>query len=344
MSNKIEEGIIFGIGNPLLDITAHVDHAYIEKYGLKANDAILAAEHHLSIYPDLVANHSVSYIAGGATQNSIRVAQWMLQVPKATTYVGCVGHDTFGHELRRCAEADKVHVEYLVDETISTGKCACLITGTERSLVAHLAAAEKYKLDHLKSEKVWTLVEKARIFYSSGFFLTVSAESALEIGKHAAATNKTLIMNLAAPFICQFFKKQLDMVSPYWDIIFGNETEAACWATANNWETTDIKEIARLTSELPKVNSSRPRIVIFTQGADPVIVYTEGKLVEFPVTRIPKELIVDTNGAGDAFVGGFLSQYAQGASIEQGLKAGQYAAQTVIQHSGCTFPPLPTFS
>ena len=26
------------------------------------------------------------------------------------------------------------------------------------------------------------------------------------------------------------------------------------------------------------------------------------------VTRIPKEKLVDTNGAGDAFVGGFLSQ------------------------------------
>ena len=33
------------------------------------------------------------YIAGGATQNSIRVAQWMLEDEKCTTYVGCVGND-----------------------------------------------------------------------------------------------------------------------------------------------------------------------------------------------------------------------------------------------------------
>lgn len=33
----------------------------------------------------------------------------------------------------------------------------------------------------------------------------------------------------------------------------------------------------------------------------------EVELSEYPVCKIPKEQIVDTNGAGDAFVGGFLS-------------------------------------
>ena len=42
-------------------------------------------------YDELVKNFPVEYIAGGATQNSIRVAQWMLGVPKATSYVGCTG-------------------------------------------------------------------------------------------------------------------------------------------------------------------------------------------------------------------------------------------------------------
>jgi hypothetical protein len=42
-------------------------------------------------YDELVSSHAVEYIAGGATQNSIRVAQWMLGTPRATTYVGCTG-------------------------------------------------------------------------------------------------------------------------------------------------------------------------------------------------------------------------------------------------------------
>ena len=35
---------------------------------------------------ELVDNFKVEYIAGGATQNAIRVAQWMLQVPGAASY------------------------------------------------------------------------------------------------------------------------------------------------------------------------------------------------------------------------------------------------------------------
>lgn len=44
-------------------------------------------------YAEMVDKFEVEYIAGGATQNSIRVAQWMLEDEKCTTYVGCVGND-----------------------------------------------------------------------------------------------------------------------------------------------------------------------------------------------------------------------------------------------------------
>ena len=33
-------------------------------------------------------------------------------------------------------------------------------------------------------------------------------------------------------------------------------------------------------------------------------VWTEGRVLEFPVIKIAEKDIVDTNGAGDAFVGG----------------------------------------
>lgn len=68
------------MGNPLLDISAVVDQAFLDKYGLKLNNAILCEDAHKPIYDDMVKNCDVEYIAGGATQNSARVAQWMIQV------------------------------------------------------------------------------------------------------------------------------------------------------------------------------------------------------------------------------------------------------------------------
>lgn len=38
------EGLLLGCGNPLLDICSTVDDAFLQKYGLKPDDAILADE------------------------------------------------------------------------------------------------------------------------------------------------------------------------------------------------------------------------------------------------------------------------------------------------------------
>ena len=59
---------------------------------------------------ELAAKSDVQYVAGGATQNSIRIAQWLLQVPGATSYFGAVGDDDFGHKLRETASQGGVNV------------------------------------------------------------------------------------------------------------------------------------------------------------------------------------------------------------------------------------------
>jgi hypothetical protein len=51
------------------------DEKLLEKYGLKANDAILAEEKHMGLYDDLIQNHKAVLIAGGAAQNTARGAQ-----------------------------------------------------------------------------------------------------------------------------------------------------------------------------------------------------------------------------------------------------------------------------
>jgi len=57
------------------DELVHRDEKLLEKYGLKANDAILAEEKHLGLYDDLIQNYNAVLIAGGAAQNTARGAQ-----------------------------------------------------------------------------------------------------------------------------------------------------------------------------------------------------------------------------------------------------------------------------
>lgn len=216
--------------------------------------------------------------------------------------------------------------------------CAVLITGKHRSMVTDLLAANEYKEEHLVRPEIWSLVEKAKAYYIGGFFLTVSPPSIMRIAKHAAEANKIFVMNFSAPFIMQFFKEPLMATAPYWDVIFGNETEAATFGKEQGWETQNLHEIALKIAALPKVNTKRERVVIITHGAEPTIVAYQGKITEYPVKKIDPAKIVDTNGAGDAFVGGFLSQYVQGKSVEESIHGGQFTAHVIIQHTGCTFP------
>ncbi|XP_032397422.1 adenosine kinase isoform X1 [Etheostoma spectabile] len=349
---KLSPNSLFGMGNPLLDISAVVDKDFLDKYTLKPNDQILAEDKHkaLFVFPmlfeELVKKFKVEYHAGGATQNSIKIAQWMIQEPhNVGTFFGCIGKDKFGGILKQKSEEAHIDARYYEQDEEPTGTCAACITGDNRSLVANLAAANCYKKDkHLDLEDNWKLVEKAKVYYIAGFFLTVSLESILKVAKHASENNKLFCMNLSAPFICQFFKDNLMQVMPYVDVLFGNETEAVAFAEAQDFETKDIEEIAKKAQALPKVNAKRQRIVVLTQGKDDTVVTMSDKIETFPVLKIDPKDIVDTNGAGDAFVGGFLSELVQEKPLDQCVKAAHYAANVIIRQAGCTFPEKPDFN
>uniref|UniRef100_G3NTW1 Adenosine kinase n=1 Tax=Gasterosteus aculeatus aculeatus TaxID=481459 RepID=G3NTW1_GASAC len=342
---ELSPNSLFGMGNPLLDIIAVVDKDFLDTYSLKPNDQILAEDQHKALFEEMVKKFKVEYHAGGATQNSIKIAQWMIQEPhNIGTFFGCIGKDKFGDILKEKAKATHIDAHYYEQDEEPTGTCAACITGDNRSLVANLAAANCYKKDkHLDLEENWKLVEKAKVYYIAGFFLTVSLESILKVAKHASENNKLFCMNLSAPFICQFFKDNLMQVMPYVDVLFGNETEATAFAKEQNFKTEDIKEIAKKAQALPKVNTKRQRIVVLTQGKDETVCQSD-TVETFPVLKIDPKDIVDTNGAGDAFVGGFLSELVMDKPMDQCVKAAHYAANVIIRRAGCTFPEKPDFN
>lgn len=142
-------------------------------------------------------------------------------------------------------------------------------------------------------------------------------------------------LNLSAPFIPQFFKVQLEQVFPYCDFVIGNESEAAAWASAVGLANKDdIPAIAKSIATLPKSNPSRPRTVVITQGSKSTVVVSAtdpDKPSTFPVDPLTDEQIVDTNGAGDAFAGGFLGALVAGKSADTAVLAGHIMGAMCVQ-------------
>merc|ERR1739845_61439 len=242
-------------------------------------------------------------------------------------------------------EKDGVKALYMVDKATPTGTCAVCITGNNRSLVANLSAANNFKESHVQLPENMSVVEQAKVIYSAGFFATVSPPSMKIAWETAAKTGAIYCVNLSAPFLMQVppFKAVFVDAIPHADYLFGNETEARTWAETEGWETTDISFIATRLSLIPSAKS-RKRTVVVTQGADPTVVAINGFTKEYAITSLPKEKLVDTNGAGDAYVGGFLAALSKGKTVEECCKAGAYSAGVIVQHSGCTFPATPNYS
>lgn len=295
----------------------------LEKHELGADNAILAEGKHKKVFEEL-AELQPDYIAGGSVQNSLRVCQWIIQQKDVAVFFGAVGTDENAEILETRARSDGVNVRYQKKSDHETGKCAVLITGKHRSLIADLGAANHFSVDHIQDEENSKIVQNADFYYISGFFLTVSPPSIMSVAKIASERQKPFIMNLSAPFISQFFKEPLMAVLPYVNILFGNESEALTFAKEHELGTENLKEIGRKLVNFHTSNKSR--VVVLTQGHDPVLLFENDTIREFPVIELKECDIVDTNGAGDAFVGGFLAQLIQGKTYDDCIQCGIRAA------------------
>ncbi len=120
------------------------------------------------------------------------------------------------------------------------------------------------------------------------------------------------------------------------DVFFGASHGAAmCFANAD--------EAAVLTGETGRAKqaaalASRYGAAIVTHGPNGACAAAGG---EAPITAEPGAPVeaLDTSGAGDAFVAGFLTARLSGASLEQALRAGIRAGTGAVLHYGGR-PPL----
>eukprot|EP01062_Namystynia_karyoxenos_P084388 TRINITY_DN9916_c0_g1_i1.p1 TRINITY_DN9916_c0_g1~~TRINITY_DN9916_c0_g1_i1.p1 ORF type:complete len:392 (+),score=105.96 TRINITY_DN9916_c0_g1_i1:86-1177(+) len=336
---------VIGFGHPLLDISTHVTLHFLEKYHIQAGQTMLAEPDQLGVYEEISQHKDVEYVPGGATMNAIRVCRWLLG--GSCAFSGTLGDDEFGAILERALRRTGVRPLFERSEIEPTGTCACLIVGKERSLIAHLGAALKFTLRHMDSRPVAQAISSSHIFYSAGFFLNTisSPEAPMRLAKFCAEHNRIWAMNLSAPYLCHAFRETWEMIMPYIDYLFGNKNDVMAYAAAQGWETDgDHIDVAVRLARLPKVNRKRGRVVVATHGGDPTAVATEDGVTEYETPPLCPEDIVDLNGAGDAFVGGFLSQLAQKRPMRDCIRGGQYAAQVIIRNHGCTFPEQHGFS
>lgn len=332
------------VGCPVLDIQITADDELMRKYDLCPNTATQAEERHMAIFTDALTLDP-RLVASGAALNTARVCQWMIGIPGATTFLGAVGKDQFAELLLSATSSDGVFFSMYDHPKHATGTTVSLTTTAgERCLVANLGASNLFHPEHLKVKKARDFLAAAKFIYISGFFLPDNMASIQLLADICLEEDKIFMFNLAGTFLCNFFQEGVLRVIAYCDFLFANDAEARAFAKMKGWtEIGDMAVLALRIAALPKASGTRPRVVVITQGSGPTVVASLGKATLYSVESLANELIVDINGAGDSFVGGFASKLVQGDSLANCVRAGHWVARTVIQFPGCTYPRVCDF-
>lgn len=222
-------------------------------------------------------------------------------------------------------------------DEIETGTCLCLCQGEDRSLTANIGAAlriEKFFVE----ENLEHLEVGPEFYYIEGFFIPEKMKICRFLyEKYSKNPGIKLITNLNAPYIVKMFSQDVLWLAKRADIVFGNRDEFEELANINQFETMDDLITDLLNS------SEKEKIVVVTDGASPVYFYQgnttsgiESDSVEVP--KVEQKEIIDTTGAGDSFVAGFIHALIEGKSTRECIEVGCEISAKVIKVIGCNLP------
>ena len=333
---------IIAIGNPIVDISAEIDSENLQKYRLKWGDTLFADDNNRGFYDFLESKPEVTYIPGGSIQNSLRVASWCLSMEPenkdkySITMLGATGDDGYKEKIMDALKSAGVKPLLQAIPNMSTSRCGVGIFQKERSLLTEIRASNCLTEEFVKENEEEIFKNDAIII--EGYFLQEKFELCKNLCLEFKKRNKSVILTLSAVFMVQVHKDKIMEIAQHSNMIVCNMDEIEAFIGEKGQFKKDIFEKAH------KMLSPAERLLVVTDGSNGVYVsaydYKKGRL-EFILQSFPtlmkNEDIVDLNGAGDAFLGGFLSQFMKGSSIKSCCRAGNDASYVILQNIGCTF-------
>ena len=334
---------MIAIGNPIVDISANVTDEIIQKCKLVWGETIFANESNVGFFDELQKNKDVKYIPGGSIQNTLRTTSWCLKMDPNNkgiykiTMLGATGKDTYRNKIENAFEAAGVKplLECIPDK--KTSRCGVGINKKERCLLPQIRASNMISEKYIKDNMEEIMSHEAVLI--EGYFIQERFEICKDLCDRFKNSNKIVILTLSAVFMVQNYKDKFIELANMADLIIANKAELEEFCGLRGKENKDL--FIAISEKLTK----KERLFVVTDGKKGAIVakydYDRGSM-DFILRGFPSvvksEDIVDLNGAGDAFLGGFLSQYMAGKSFEACCKAGNDIAGIIIRNVGCTFP------
>ncbi|WP_255405437.1 sugar kinase [Sinomonas sp. R1AF57] len=252
--------------------------------------------------------HSWSLGVGGAESN---VAVALQRLGTSVAWIGRVGADGPGDLVVRELRAEGIAVVPVRDDAAPTG-----------FMIKERRTAEALKVSYYRSGSAGSrlrpddlpagVIESCRLLHITGITPALSGsaaaatQEAVDRAKAAGALVSFDLNYRAALWPAKLAGQHFRQIIAQADIVFAGDDEAAIAVGPSS----DAGELAR------RIAALGPTQVVLKRGARGCLALVDG--AEYAREAVPVR-VVDTVGAGDAFVGGYLSELLRGSDVEQRL-------------------------
>ena len=262
---------------------------------------------------ETVTNAELSTHNGGKGANQAAAAALL---GASVAFLGRVGDDEFGEPLVQALEEKGIDTT-LVEPASGTPTGAAFITvTTDGENAITVAPGANRSLTPGDVEAAADEIGEAGVFVAQ---MEVPVQTVLRAVEVAAEKGTRALVNLAPTF--EVPRELLEELDP----LVVNEHEAAFLLGR------EVEGVKGALSAAPELLSSGPRSAVITIGEDGAVL-ADGESVEH--LPAPEVDVVDTTGAGDAFVGALATQIARGASLQEAVAYAVRAGAAAVTKEG----------
>lgn len=235
--------------------------------------------------------------------NAVNVAVLAKRLGSASGYLGCLGNDVFGRLLHDAMTA----------EGVDLSRCRRIDGENAHVLVRH-RDGDRVFVKSTPGVRAHYELDADDFAYIKGFDVVHSSycsDNDAMIPAIAATTAR-----LSYDFSNRWTDSKRTCLAPHVDIAFlshADHSEAECVEVLRQW------------------SAAGPRVVVVTRGSEGALAYVEGTLYR---QEVLPTTVVDTLGAGDAFIAGFLTRYLVDGAIQPALHNGARTAAAACGWQG----------
>jgi ribokinase len=262
---------------------------------------------------ETVTNAKLSTHNGGKGANQAAAAALL---GASVAFLGRVGDDEFGEPLVQALQEKGIDTS-LVERASGNSTGAAFITVTpDGENAITVAPGANRSLTPEDVDAAADAIGDARVFVAQ---MEIPVQSVLRAVEVAAEQGTRALVNLAPTF--EVPQELLEKLDP----LVVNEHEAAFLLGRQ------VEGVDGALSAAPELLSSGPRSAVITIGEDGAVLADGESVDHLPA---PEVEVVDTTGAGDAFVGALATQLARGASLREAVAYAVRAGAAAVTKEG----------